>query len=221
MFDLSSTSNFTINAFIHIALIFSFLTFLFTFIIAPLSKNAFNSNMDKLIQQQIDLAIPNQIDLTNETNLVNNRKQLVDQLTQYINDYFLIQNEDPTKANEIINNISNIIDYIVKNNFFYDQLINTYNEPNFIISTSNKSILNISIYLSITLVIISIVFIIIYKMSCSSCIDLSTILIENFFIFTIVGAAEYWFFINYAFNYHPVPPSLLINTSIQNIKNLL
>ena len=200
---------------------FSFLTFLFTYIIAPLSKNAFNSNIDKLIQQQIDLAIPNQIDLTNETNLVNNRKQLVNQLTQYINNYFLLQNKDPIKANEIINNISNIIDYIVKNNFFYEQLVNTYKEPNFIIKTHNKSILNISMYLSITLFIISIVFIIIYKLSCAPCIDLTTILIENIFIFIIVGAAEYWFFINYAFNYHPVPPSLLINTSIQNIKNLL
>jgi hypothetical protein len=177
MFDLSSTSNFTINAFFHMTLIFSFLTFLFIYIVAPLSKNAFNKSMDKLIQQQVDLAIPNPIDLTNESNLLNNRKQLIDQLTQYINDYFLIQNEDPTQADKIINQISDGIDYVVKNQLFYDQLINTYGQPNYIISTHNKSILNISVYLSITLFIFSAVFAIADKMSCSPCIDLSTIFI--------------------------------------------
>lgn len=221
MFDLASTSNFTINAFIHMSLIFSFLTFLFIYIIAPISKQAFNSSMDNLIQQQIDLAIPNPIDLTNETTLVNNRKQLIDQITQFVNNYFLIYNKDPKKTIKIINFISDNIDYIVKNKFFYDQLLNTYKQPNYLITIHNNSILNISIYLSITLFIFSIIFIIVDKMSCNSCIDLSTILIENFFIFIFVGAAEYWFFINYAFNYHPIPPSTLINTSIQNIKNLL
>jgi len=221
MFDLSGTSNFIINAFIHISIIFSFLTFLFIYIIVPLSKQAFNSNIDTLIQKQIDLAIPNPINLTDETNFVNNRNQLINQITFFLKNYFLISNKDPKKTVEIINLISNNIDYIVKNKFFYDQLLDTYKQPNYIIDTHNNGILNISIYISITLFIISIIIIIADKMSCSSCIDLSTILIENFFVFIFVGIAEYLFFINYAFKYHPVPPSTLINTSIQNIKNLL
>lgn len=221
MFDLPSTSNFIINAFIHISLVFSFLTFLFIYIIVPLSKQAFNSNIDSLIQQQIDLAIPTPINLTDETNLINNRKQLINQLTFFLKNYFLINNKNPKKTVEIINFISDNIDYIIKNKFFYDQLLDTYKQPNFIINTNNNAILNISIYISITLFITSIVFIIVDKISCNSCINLSTILIENFFIFIFVGVAEYWFFINYAFKYHPVPPSTLINTSIQNIKNLL
>jgi hypothetical protein len=220
MLNLSNTTNFILNAIVHLTLVFIFLTFLFIYLVSPIAKKAFNSEIDHIIHEQIDIAIPNKIDLTNEVNNINNRKQIIKQITEYINNYYLINNQDPTQTLEMIDIFNKGIDSIIDNNM-YQQLIDTYSKPNYLISIHNNSIVNISIYLSIVLLVFSTALIIADKMSCNSCIHLSSILIENFFIFAIVGTFEYWFFINYASKYLPVPPSTLTNTSIDNIKKIL
>jgi len=220
---LTNTTVFILNAFIHITFVFSFLTFLFIYIILPLSTQKLHEELDSIIDSNIDRAIPTQIDVSNINNDPVKRKELISILSSIFQQYYNNQDPNSTLSNSPIFNI-NINDLINKNVFtneLYDNLLNTYNKPNYLITLHNKSIINYSFYISVILLFITVVLIIADKISCTSCINVSKLLIENLFVCIIVGITEYWFFVNFAFKYNPIPPSLLISSSIDNIKKLL
>lgn len=73
--------------------------------------------------------------------------------------------------------------------------------------------INIFIFLFITLGISLLYF------SCNKCIPLGKILLENLIIFAFVGTVEFLFFKNVAIKYIPAPPSLLLNSVIESLKN--
>ena len=216
--QLIKTSTFILNAFIHVSLLFSFLTILFIYIIKPLSSSKFKEEIDHIIDDQINNAIPNKIDLSMIKTDINNRKKIINDLKNALSIYYKINNEDSSQALNTISIFDNIFNYINNHNNIYNNLINEYSSENNLIKIHNDYVENNAFYLSIILLIITSVLIILDKLSNISCINLTKLLTENLLTFIFIGFIEYWFFINYAFKYIPVKPSLLISSFIDNIK---
>lgn len=220
--QLINTTTFILNAFIHVTLIFSFLTFLFINLIAPLSKNKFQEEMDHIIKKQVDEMIPNQIDLTNTENIINNRQKLINDLRNAFLIYYNVYNEDPEQGLITISLFETIVDYIINNRgIYYQNIVDKYSLDNNLVKYHNEYVINNSYYLSIILLLISAVLIVSDKLSDISCINLTKLFTENILTFAFIGCIEYWFFINYAFKYSPVQPSLLISSIIDDVKTLL
>jgi hypothetical protein len=220
--QLVNTTTFILNAFIHVTLIFSFLTFLFINIIAPLSMKKFHEEIDKIVEQQINTAIPNKIDLTDSVNAINNRQKLIGDLKNAFLLYYSVYNQDPTQVITEISIFETIVDYIINTrDFYYQNILDVYSSENYLVKNHNDYVINNAYYLSIILMIISTVIIISDKLSDIPCINLTKLFTENILTFACVGCIEYWFFINYAFKYSPAQPSLLINSIINDMKMLL
>jgi len=219
--QLITTTTFMLNSFIHISILFAFLTFLFLNIIEPLSIHKFQEELDKIINEQIDKLIPEKIDLTAfNTNLIY-RKKTLDYITNMLDNYNLNNDKNVTNTLSTITTINNFADYCINNQFFYQNIIDTYSSENFLIKKHNDYVRNNAYYLSIILIVITTIIIIMDKLSNVSCINLTKLFTENILTFMFVGGIEYWFFINYAFKFSPAPPSLLISSCINQAKNLL
>jgi len=54
---------------------------------------------------------------------------------------------------------------------------------------------------------------------CKHSVPLGRLILENVIIFSFVGVVEYLFFVNIAMKYIPAPPSLLIKTIINRVKD--
>jgi hypothetical protein len=213
---LTNTTVFILNSFIHITFIFSFLTFLFIYIITPLATQKLHDELDGIIYSAINNAIPNQIDLSLLKNDLNKRQEFINKIVSACQPYYAM---DSITSLFVKAYISNLID--LYSDEYYNHLLNIYKQPNYLITLHNKSIVNYSFYISIILLVVTVILILADKLSCSPCINISKLFFENLFVCIIVGIAEYSFFVNYAFKYDPIPPSLLISSSINNIKSLL
>jgi hypothetical protein len=61
-------------------------------------------------------------------------------------------------------------------------------------------------------------FLVIYCMYRKLNINLTGTLLENMFTFTIIGAIEFWFFMNIASKYIPITQSEVINSLFERLK---
>ena len=219
--QIVNTTNFILNAFIHITLLFSFLTIFFIYIIEPISSYKFKLEIDHIIDYQINKAIPNKIDLSMITSNINNRNKIINDIKNALSNYYNTNNEDSSQALNTISIFDNIIKYISDNKNIYNNLITEYSSNNNLVNIHNNYVKNNAIYLSIILVIITSILIILNKLSYNSCINLTKLFTENILTFIFIGYIEYWFFINYILKYNHAEPSLLISSFIKNIKSLL
>jgi hypothetical protein len=126
-------------------------------------------------------------------------------------------------GNNIINEdiIKNI--KLIKKNYINRNLLNNLIEsnstPNNLITINNQTVLYHCIYISVCLLLVSIILILTFLNKYPNDVNISHILIENFILFGIIGYIEYWFFTTYAFKYSPLLPSellSLINESVHN-----
>ncbi len=62
--------------------------------------------------------------------------------------------------------------------------------------------------------------IILLTTSCGNCLGIMAIIRHNLFVFSLVGVVEYLFFTNIASKFIPTQPSLMVNTFINNLKQL-
>jgi len=103
--------------------------------------------------------------------------------------------------------------YINKNSIH--NLIQQYTNPDNIVLSNNTTIIYYAMYLSITLLIISVGLIIAFKYVDPNAVNVTHILLENFITFSVIGVIEYWFFMTFIKEYIPSLPSQM-NTSLNN-----
>ena len=219
--QLINTTNFILNAIMHVTLLFSFLTILFIYIIEPLSVSRFEYEIGHLVDDLINKSIPNKIDLSVITTNINNREKIINDFKNAMSVYYNITNEDSLQTIDTISIFDTLLKYLADHKNIYDNIMNDFSSKNNIVKIHNEYVKNNAIYLSIILIIITFILIILNKFSNISCINLTKLFTENILTFAFIGFIEYWFFVNYAFQYIPVEPSLLISSFIDNIKTLL
>jgi hypothetical protein len=226
--------NFILNGFLHVTLLFSFLTILYYYIISPLTE----STLRDLIGSSIDTIYD-----SNLSNVTISLSQLIGenlkdniQLSSFFNENFdesnindflnMLSNTDMNQVVSYTNSIQDIIKVeLIK--YIYDNqyIINNYLEQNStkdkLVNINNESVMFFAVVISISLLVISTIFFILFKTLLPNNINVSEIVLENVITFIFVGAIEYWFFTTYAFNFIPMPASLISSSTIDNIKNLL
>jgi len=223
--SINYITEFTINVFLHVSILFTFLIFLFFYIVEPLAKKAFQHEMDHLIENGINKNIPNNIDVTDKINLLKKFQELIDSISsdEFIQKYYNSNGNN----NDIANNVKLFdyaINYITNNpTYIIDNIINEYktDQPTNLIKIHNDSVYFYGYNIAVILAITTIILIIVTKTISNPCFNISHLLIENVLTFTFVGFAEYWFFTTYAFKFIPAPPSLLISSAINEIKRIL
>jgi len=181
---------------------------LFIIIISPLEKKAFKHELGKIINDIIDNAIPDPID-------VNDNNQL-DSVLNKVNGYSKLSD---TSKMSIRTNIQILYLNIKKNPYILDNYLSEYQNENFLIKQHNDSVINYGQAIVIFLFITSTLLIIIIKYYYPNSVNIKNLLLENLITFSFIGAGEYLFFMNYAKNFIPAPPSLLSKTAIDNIKD--
>jgi hypothetical protein len=205
--SLSHSSVFIVNIFLHVTILFAFLNMLFNYLIAPIAINAFKNEISNNIHDMIDKSIPEVIDLNQFFNNVDDLKLSMNNILSQLSFYDSLQ----------LSNFDKLYDILISEDL-YNNLIKQYSSPNPLILAHNNYIINVGFYMSIILFVISFILILVIKLSCDDCINLSKLFIENLVTFAFVGFVEYWFFTNYAIKFIPASPSLLVNSAIQNIQ---
>jgi hypothetical protein len=224
--QLSHTNEFILNCFLHVSILFAFLNILFYYIIAPLATNEFKGQISEKINELIDTEIPTPIDLRTKKNTTSdtNTSTATNALSNLLNQNASSIAQTPLGQSLNLHTIQQIQELASSSGNLeqlMDNYITEYSSPNSIISLHNSDIFSYGIYLSLILFIITFLLVIFIKYSCSSCIHLVKLFLENIITFIFVGVVEFWFFMNYAKNFNPAPPSLLTNTAIDNIKSYL
>lgn len=235
------TINFILNSFIHITLLFSFLTILYYFIISPLTSSSLRDIIGNLIDSIYDKNLPQMTfslsqlqksivenslkqSLSNNPININNQPKSLNDLS--INNLPKTLNDLSTN-NNTLNNIQedtikyNLLYFIYNNQYILNNYIEQNSTVDNLVVINNQHIMFYSVFISISLAIISIILMIVFKLSAPQHINITEMLIENIGTFIFVGAIEYWFFTTYAFKYIPMPASLITNSTIDKIKTLL
>jgi hypothetical protein len=206
-----SSLQFVLNCFFHISLLFSFLILLFIIIIGPLAQSAFKHELGNIINDSIDSAMPIPINLDT----------IDDVQLDAILSMLPIYSSFPFSKTIFKSNIRQLYDTFKSNPYILNNYIKEYSSVNYLIQKHNDDIISFGISIVIALYVITIILCITFKYYYPDSINLSKLLIENLLTFIIIGAGEYWFFMTYAKNFIPAPPSLLSKSAIDNVKNML
>jgi len=289
--SLSSTSEFILNLFLHVTILFIFLNGLFNYIIVPIITDAAKSALGSQVDANIDKVIPVPINFTSSgkyncdllntkykpilldkciasygknpipTNSVNTMcntitdsyaKLICEQQTQkviisnnmdcnlyvekileqncneseniinsYISSTPIFNTLNISDADDLFSSINALTEPNTDGNNILDNYIDQYSTPNKLITLHNENIVDYGVKLSIILLIVTVALITALKYACSKCINVTKLLLENSITFIFIGGIEYWFFMTYAKDYHPAPPSTLLSTAFNTIKSYL
>jgi hypothetical protein len=228
---LSFTSEFILNSFLHVTILFIFLNILFYVIIAPLSTSLARHEIGHQIIEGINKAIPKPINI--DSNKMIDCNQFTDIQSKascttskiFLNDYILktpiFSTLNIKNVDDLNKTIYTVLTTNTDGNNILDNYILEYSTPNKLISDHNQQVVNYGINISVIFLIITIVLFIFLKYSCNKCINITKILIENIVTFTFIGGIEYWFFSEYASKFIPAPPSTLASTAINTVSSYL
>jgi hypothetical protein len=229
--NLSFASQFILNSFLHITVLFIFLNGLFIYIIVPLTTRLAREEIghqlinmiDKLFPKVIDFNLNDTFNCTNITDPVQKatciaRQQVLD---TYIKSLPLFNTLNIRDTNDLYKAIKSFATTNKNGNNILDNYILEYSVPNKLIVQHNKDIVNYGINISIILLIMTIIIGLFLKYSCNKCINITKVLLENIITFSFVGAIEYWFFMTFAIKFIPAPPSTLVATAIDTVKSYL
>lgn len=100
----------------------------------------------------------------------------------------------------------------------FDKLKLLYSQPSGEVEVNNKYVKTTGLALAIMFASLFALTYTLLRISCGYCRSLPTLLLENVIIFIFVGAIEYMFFTHIAMKYVPVPPSLMVESFINNLK---
>jgi len=104
------------------------------------------------------------------------------------------------------------------NNIPYDKLKEYYKKKDIFQQNNNAWLTESLIITNLCLLIIVTGSIFLMSYICNIKIDIKELILLNVYTFVGIGIVEYLFFTHVALNYVPTPPSLLINTIINNSK---
>ena len=217
---LSNLVEIILNGFLYVSILFTLLTFLFTVVIAPLAKSAIEQEIGNVIDNATQ-SLP-QIDLTLDS--MTNRKQKEETLRKFIDIYNEYSGKTSTIDTYTVDNIIDNVDTLYSiinsdnNSKIFDNYIQQYNKPNYVIDTHNTGILSYGKNISIIFLVISIILIISIKIACPNCLNITKLFVESILTFVFIGIVQYWFFTNYVFKFVPASPSLLYTSVVDAIK---
>jgi ABC-type multidrug transport system fused ATPase/permease subunit len=100
-------------------------------------------------------------------------------------------------------------------------LHNVYSKPSQINVNNNKWLFTMAYGIIFVLLLAFTIMVATLKYSCNTCIPLSHLLKENLLVFVVIGIAEFLFFTRIASKFIPVPPSLLITSLVDRVKQNL
>lgn len=149
--------------------------------------------------------------------------------------FFISKVETTAMTNEInsqlssnltqsLNNLKPDEQYQFKNSLKFvpfDLLIKNYSHQDVGYKIHNLWLFRTVYLINMTLLLGFLIAIILLSYSCGNCLGILSVIRHNLFVFSLVGLVEYWFFTNIASKFIPTPPSLMVNTFIENVKNLL
>ena len=226
--SLSFTNEFIINSFLHVTVLFTFLNVLFIYIIAPLITQTTIHEIGEQIIDGLDSAIPNSININIDKKFVcpftyspiqcDAYKLMIN---QYITNTPIFKTIGITDVDSLYSTIYSTVSNDNNGNNILNNYIVEYSTPNKLLKMHNDMIINYGISISIIFFIISVILIIVLKLSCNQCINITKIVLENIITFIFIGAIEFWFFMTYASKFNPAPPSTLIRTAIDTVKTFL
>jgi hypothetical protein len=226
--ELSELIDFILNGFLHVTLLFSFLTVLYYFIISPLTLKLLHNEIGDIIDNIFNNQFPKPITININNNLSKELSNIKNKLEHFTNEYALAPTDNDkqyllsnlSNFNNKINSekkiLNNTYNYYINPNLL-NNLIETYSTPNNILLTNNQSIMYHTLFISVCLFIITIILSVSFKLRYNDHVNISHILCENLLIFSIIGYIEYWFFTTYAFKYIPLLPSKLSTLLNENI----
>lgn len=102
----------------------------------------------------------------------------------------------------------------------FDRLIKFYGQEDATIKTHNDWLFRTVIIINILLIILVILLIVGANKLCYK-IDVGHLLVENLAIFVGIGIIEFMFFIFVSKSYVPVPPSVMVSSIVDSLKNSL
>lgn len=99
-----------------------------------------------------------------------------------------------------------------------DKLQELYAKPANVLVINNKWLRTVAYTVIVCLMVITVLTIILLRVSCRLCVNLNELLLENAVIFIFVGMIEIGFFLFIASRYVPVAPSTMTSTMIDELK---
>jgi hypothetical protein len=212
--DISKTNNeLYLNILLHVTILFTILSILFTMYISKVSSKIINNEIDIIIKKNIDIDVI-------ENKIKENKKIYDDFIAQFdnskdINEKIEIEN----KMKEIYNIIENLHNEIKKDNNYYDYYYKLFSKENNTRKGINNEIFFYMKFINGMLIVFFILFLI-YLIKSKS-IDngqIINIFIENILTFLFVGIIEFLFFKNIIMKYVPIEPSLLIKSFLDSFQ---
>jgi len=230
--------NFILNCFIHVTILFIFLTLLYYYVICPITTHSLRELIGPLIDSIFDANVPSVIiSLSNIQDSINSnildKNQILfntDSANNIMYDTKKFLNTDILNNSFTNYDITNtqrdslklfLADHIYNNLYILNNYIEQNSTVNDLVNRNNESVISFAFVSSISLTVITTFLMISIKISSPHHINLSELLFENFATFIFVGIIEYWFFTTYALRYVPVPASLITSSSIDTIISLL
>ena len=152
-------------------------------------------------------------------------EQNCDQSKNIINSYItstpIFNSLNISNADDLFSSINSLTKPNTNGNNILDNYIDQYSTPNKLILLHNNNVIDYGFQLSIILIIITFSLFAALKYACSKCINVTKLLLENCITFTFIGGVEFWFFMTYAKDFHPAPPSTLLATAFNTVKSYL
>jgi hypothetical protein len=238
----SSKFDLIVNIGIHVVILFTILSLFFTLYVYKIQKHVTEEHLGKLVENAI-------IDYINK-NLKNDGKVINDKIKQYMNEQLLKQYQEIKIMSDTSNlDIDAYLQQIPQNDMkqLYEQAKNKFDvnifDPNTIInilknipseqiekiygisknetSINNNWLIKFTFTINGLLILFIIAILLVLYFEGKRCTPILHILKENIMVFMCVAIVEILFFKFVAIKFVPAPPSYLINSVIDNIKNNL
>jgi hypothetical protein len=239
---------FFFNIALHITILFTILSWFFLLYIRKISADAINGEIVSLINNSFDSLKQKKIinkKLDEYTRKFNNmlHKMKIDPTdTKLINQLVYVNNDDRNikklkqlyieistiefLLNDNSSDIINILNYNLTNtnsntkNSLFDYYIQLLSKEDSTRKLVNEEISDKIMFTNALIIGFFILYTFsLYSTNSLNIHDITEVAIENIITFIFVGIIEVAFFIKIIFNYVPTPPSLIITSLIENIKN--
>lgn len=217
------TPVFTLNILLHITILFTILSLIFTYYIAHVSTNAVNAQIDRVIDQSIKTA---NFDINTIKNKINELLEIQREFKSKIPYSSTEEQYNIEKhISEITHNIDNLkvlvpefsnefpninINSIINKNISYEYYEKIFSKENIIRKCVNREVLFYIKLVSMLLILILCFYTFtLFKNNQITMSDIKLLTIENTITFIFIGIIEYLFFTNVALKYVPCKPSIL------------
>jgi len=241
------STNFIVNIFLYVTILFTILSFFFINYIADISSNAINHELKHSIDESFELLHKNKSKINDKINTLKQQYNIL--LKQYNNDKILqsqasiinsrlndillqINNLEfiggsspvPISTNSlpalILPNLNDVSSYI--KNLSFDYYLDLFSKNNETREKVNKQVFNEIKIVNFLLILFLVIFVATLNFTGAITMgEFGYILLENVITFFFIGIIEIVFFLNIALKFVPAPPSLIITSLLSSLKKII